>query len=145
MPPGKAAFSTVSASQTIATRKELPPAWDKIALSRVSSPLTRRPYVRALYIYKDVLGAEGKTRQIHSCRPFCVQAHIACSSTPETAASRLTCMSNATETRQNTGSNLLLTLESSSGFSRGELMDIYRLISDQRVALLEKWHDYFGN
>jgi hypothetical protein len=36
-------------------------------------------------------------------------------------------------------------LDSSSGFSRGELMDIYRLISEKRVVLLEKWHDYFGN
>jgi hypothetical protein len=36
-------------------------------------------------------------------------------------------------------------LESSSGFSRSELMDIYRLISEQQVVLLEKWHDYFGD
>ena len=36
-------------------------------------------------------------------------------------------------------------LESSNGFSRGELMDIYRLISDQQVVLLEKWHEYFGD
>jgi len=36
-------------------------------------------------------------------------------------------------------------LVSSSGFSRGELMDIYRLISDQQVLLLGKWHDYFGD
>jgi len=38
-----------------------------------------------------------------------------------------------------------VTLESSSGFSRSELMDIYRLISEHRVVLLQKWHDYFGN
>ena len=36
-------------------------------------------------------------------------------------------------------------LESSSGFGRAELMDIYRLISEHQVALLEKWHDYFGD
>ena len=35
--------------------------------------------------------------------------------------------------------------ESSSGFSRGELMGIYRLILEQQVLLLEKWHDYFGD
>jgi len=36
-------------------------------------------------------------------------------------------------------------LASSSGFSRGELMDIYKLISEHQVILLEKWHDYFGD
>jgi len=36
-------------------------------------------------------------------------------------------------------------LESSNGFSRGELMGIYRLISEQQAILLEKWHDYFGD
>jgi hypothetical protein len=36
-------------------------------------------------------------------------------------------------------------LAASSGFSRGELMDIYRLISEHQVVLLEKWHDYFGD
>jgi hypothetical protein len=36
-------------------------------------------------------------------------------------------------------------LESSGGFSRSELMDIYRLISEQQVVLLEKWHDYFSD
>ena len=35
--------------------------------------------------------------------------------------------------------------ESSAGFSRGELMDVYRLISTHRELLLEFWHDYFGN
>jgi len=36
-------------------------------------------------------------------------------------------------------------LESSRGFSRAELMDIYTLISEQQVVLLEKWYDYFGD
>jgi len=36
-------------------------------------------------------------------------------------------------------------LECSSGFSRSELMDIDRLISEQQAVLLEKWHDYFGD
>ena len=31
------------------------------------------------------------------------------------------------------------------GFGRGELMDIYRLISEHRVVLLEQWHDYFNH
>ena len=38
-----------------------------------------------------------------------------------------------------------VTLHSSSGFSRGELMVIYRLISEQQTLLLEKWHEYFGD
>ena len=38
-----------------------------------------------------------------------------------------------------------VSLASSSGFSRGELMDIYRLISARHVVLLEKWHEYFGD
>jgi hypothetical protein len=38
-----------------------------------------------------------------------------------------------------------VSLASSSGFSRGELMDIYRLISEHQAVLLEKWHEYFGN
>ena len=36
-------------------------------------------------------------------------------------------------------------LESSIGFSRSELMDIYRLIFEHQMLLLEKWHDYFGD
>ena len=36
-------------------------------------------------------------------------------------------------------------LASSSSFGRAELMDIYRLISENRVVLLQKWHDYFGD
>jgi Domain of unknown function (DUF4160) len=36
-------------------------------------------------------------------------------------------------------------LESSRGFSRAELMDIYKLISEHQAVLLEKWHDYFGD
>jgi hypothetical protein len=38
-----------------------------------------------------------------------------------------------------------VSLDSSNGFSRSELMDGYRLISELRVVLLEKWHDYFGD
>ena len=34
--------------------------------------------------------------------------------------------------------------EWSSGFSRSELMDIYRLIAQRRELLLQKWHDFFG-
>jgi hypothetical protein len=36
-----------------------------------------------------------------------------------------------------------VSLASSSGFSRGELMDIYRLISAHQAVLFEKWHEYF--
>jgi hypothetical protein len=36
-------------------------------------------------------------------------------------------------------------LGSSSGFSRGELMDIYRLISEHQAVIWEKWHEYFGD
>jgi hypothetical protein len=36
-------------------------------------------------------------------------------------------------------------LEFSSGFSRGELMNIYRLISERQAVLVENWHDYFGD
>jgi hypothetical protein len=54
-----------------------------------------------------LLGTGTKTRQICSCRQFCVQAHTARSSMPETAMSRLMCISNGTEARQNIGSNLL--------------------------------------
>ncbi len=35
--------------------------------------------------------------------------------------------------------------ERSGGFSRSELMDIYRLIADGRELLLQKWHDFFGD
>jgi hypothetical protein len=35
-------------------------------------------------------------------------------------------------------------LQSSVGFSRVELMEIYRLISENQALLLQKWHDYFG-
>ncbi len=34
--------------------------------------------------------------------------------------------------------------ERSSGFSRSELMDIYRLIAERRELLLQKWNDFFG-
>ena len=34
--------------------------------------------------------------------------------------------------------------ERSSGFSRSELMDIYRLIARRRELLLQKWHEFFG-
>ena len=34
--------------------------------------------------------------------------------------------------------------EWSSGFSRSELMDIYRLIAQRRELLLQKWHGFFG-
>ena len=36
-------------------------------------------------------------------------------------------------------------LQSSAGFSRRELLDLYRLIFDNQVLLLNRWHDYFGN
>jgi hypothetical protein len=36
-------------------------------------------------------------------------------------------------------------LVSSRGFSRGELMAIYRLISSHQAVLLEKWNEYFGD
>jgi hypothetical protein len=35
--------------------------------------------------------------------------------------------------------------EQSGGFSRSELMDIYRLIAERRELLLQKWHDFFGD
>ena len=35
--------------------------------------------------------------------------------------------------------------ERSGGFSRSELMDIYRLIAERRELLLQKWHDFFGD
>jgi hypothetical protein len=38
-----------------------------------------------------------------------------------------------------------IVLESSDGFTRAELIDIYRLLSEQRMVLLKKWHDYFGD
>ncbi len=38
-----------------------------------------------------------------------------------------------------------VTFHSSTGFSRRELMDIYRLIADNQQLLLESWHDYFAN
>ena len=38
-----------------------------------------------------------------------------------------------------------VSLASSSGFSRRELMDIYKLISEHQAVLLEKWHEYFGD
>jgi len=38
-----------------------------------------------------------------------------------------------------------VTFESSAGFSRSELMDIYRLICEHQEVLLESWHDYFGD
>jgi hypothetical protein len=94
-------------------------------------------------LLQRLLGTGGKTRQICTCQQFCVQAHIARSSTPETAMSRLMCISNGIEARPNTGLNL--SAWRPAVVSRGELMDIYRLISEQQAALLEKWHDYFGD
>ncbi|MFN2509408.1 MAG: DUF4160 domain-containing protein [Chthoniobacterales bacterium] len=38
-----------------------------------------------------------------------------------------------------------VTIQSSSGFARGELLDLYRLISENRDILLHRWYDYFGN
>jgi hypothetical protein len=38
-----------------------------------------------------------------------------------------------------------VSLASSSGFSRRELMDIYKLISEHQAVLLGKWHEYFGD
>ncbi len=35
--------------------------------------------------------------------------------------------------------------QSSAGFGRSELMDIYRLISEHQELFLEHWHDYFGD
>ena len=35
-------------------------------------------------------------------------------------------------------------LASSGGFSRIELGRIHALVMEQRDALMEKWHDYFG-
>jgi Domain of unknown function (DUF4160) len=35
--------------------------------------------------------------------------------------------------------------ERSSGFSRSELMDIYRLIAQRRELLLQSWHEFFGD
>lgn len=35
--------------------------------------------------------------------------------------------------------------ERSGGFSRSELMDIYRLIVQHRALLLQKWHEFFGD
>ena len=35
-------------------------------------------------------------------------------------------------------------LQSSGGFSRVELARIERLVSDQRVELMEAWNEYFG-
>jgi len=35
--------------------------------------------------------------------------------------------------------------ESSTGFSRGELTDVSRLISENRRLLLERWHGYFAD
>ncbi len=35
--------------------------------------------------------------------------------------------------------------ERSGGFSRSELVDIYRLIAQRRDLLLQKWHDFFGD
>jgi len=35
--------------------------------------------------------------------------------------------------------------ERSGGFSRSELMDIYRLIAQHRELLLQKWYEFFGD
>lgn len=35
--------------------------------------------------------------------------------------------------------------ESSIGFSRAELMDIYRLILENQPLLLRRWNDYFAD
>lgn len=38
-----------------------------------------------------------------------------------------------------------VSFHSSTGFSRSELMDIYRLITQNQQLLLKSWHDYFGD
>jgi hypothetical protein len=38
-----------------------------------------------------------------------------------------------------------VTFNSSTGFSRRELMDIYGLIAGNQQLLLESWHDYFAH
>ena len=35
--------------------------------------------------------------------------------------------------------------ESSVGFSRGELMDVYRLIFENQPLLLQRWNGYFAD
>ncbi len=35
--------------------------------------------------------------------------------------------------------------ERNGGFSRSELMDIYRLIEQHRQLLLQRWHEFFGD
>lgn len=35
--------------------------------------------------------------------------------------------------------------ERSGGFTRSELIDIYRLIAQRRELLLQKWHDFFSD
>ena len=37
-----------------------------------------------------------------------------------------------------------VTFHSSAGFARHELLDLYRLISDNQQLLLQRWYDYFG-
>jgi hypothetical protein len=37
-----------------------------------------------------------------------------------------------------------VTLQTSNGFSRSELMDIYRLILENHTLLLGSWHEFFG-
>ena len=36
-----------------------------------------------------------------------------------------------------------ISLQSSNGFSRGELNTLYRLIAESHSLLLKHWHDYF--
>jgi hypothetical protein len=38
-----------------------------------------------------------------------------------------------------------VSLHSSTGFRRSELMDIYRLTVENQQLLLRSWHDYFGD
>ncbi|HEV8184509.1 MAG TPA: DUF4160 domain-containing protein [Chthoniobacterales bacterium] len=38
-----------------------------------------------------------------------------------------------------------VTLQSSSGFARRELLDLYGLITDHQRILLGRWYDYFGD
>ena len=64
--------------------------------------------------------------------------------TPEIGTNRRTFMSSATRTRLSFGYSLSLS-KSNTGFGRGELMNIYRLISENQQLLWWSWHDYFGD
>jgi hypothetical protein len=55
-----------------------------------------------------LLGTRDTTGQVWLCRQFYVLVHIASSSMPETTKNQRTCISNATDARQNIDSNLSL-------------------------------------